>query len=135
MLRLFDHHIQLAVDLRPNFSPVMTFPESFAFITDEVSQDLPDVVRMVKEFKLPGIELRSMFGRAFKDLTAADIAQVKRTAKDEGWKVFGCSSPVFKCEIDDAAAIRANVDQFKHSVAVAHELGCDLIRVFTFLRR
>ncbi len=113
----------------------MKFPESFTFITDEVSQDLPDVVRMVKEFKLPGIELRSMFGRAFKDLTPADVAQVKQTAKDEGWKVYGCSSPVFKCEFDDGAAIQAHVEQFKRSVAVANELGCDLVRVFTFLRR
>ncbi|MDO8540862.1 MAG: sugar phosphate isomerase/epimerase family protein [Opitutaceae bacterium] len=113
----------------------MKFPESFTFITDEVSQNLPDVVRMVKEFKLPGIELRSMSGRAFKDLTPADIAEVKRTAQAEGWKVFGCSSPVFKCDLDDAAAIQANIDQFKRSVAVANELGSDLVRVFTFLRR
>lgn len=111
------------------------FPDSFTFITDEVSQDLHDIARVVKEFQLPGIELRSMFGRAFKDLTPADIAQVKRTAGLEGWKVFGCSSPVFKCEIDDATAIHANIEQFKRSVAVANELGCDLVRVFTFLRR
>ncbi len=113
----------------------MNFPASFAIISDEVSQDLPDVVRFVKEFGLPGIELRSMFGRAFKDLTAADIAEVKRTAQGEGWKIFGCASPVFKCEADDAAAVRTHVEQFKRSVAVATELNCDLVRVFTFLRR
>ncbi len=112
-----------------------TFPASFTLISDEVSQDLPDIVRFVKEWKLPGIELRSMFGRAFKDLTPADIAEIKRTAQGEGWKIFGCSSPVFKCDIDDRAAIAAHVDQFKRSLAVAHELGAGLVRVFTFLRR
>lgn len=113
----------------------MTFPASFTIISDEVSQDLPDLVRFVKEFRLPGIELRSMFGRAFKDLTTADIAEIKRVAQGEGWKIFGCSSPVFKCDIDDAAAVAAHVEEFKRSLAVAHELGSDLIRVFTFLRR
>ncbi|MEX2044941.1 MAG: sugar phosphate isomerase/epimerase, partial [Opitutus sp.] len=113
----------------------MKFPGSFTFISDEVSQDLPDLVRFVKEFRLPGIELRSMFGRAFKDLTPADIAEIKRTATGEGWKIFGCSSPVYKCDIDDVAAVRAHVDQFKRSVAVTRELGADLVRVFTFLRR
>jgi sugar phosphate isomerase/epimerase len=113
----------------------MQFPSKFTVISDEVSQDLPDIVRFVKEFNLPGIELRSMFGRAFKDLTAADIAEVKRVAQGEGWEVFGCASPVFKCDIDDSAAIRAHVDEFKRSLAVAHELGAGIVRVFTFLRR
>lgn len=113
----------------------MKFPSQFTIISDEVSQDLPDIVRFVKEFQLPGIELRSMFGRAFKDLTPTDIAEVKRVAEGEGWKIFGCASPVFKCDIDDAAAVRAHVDEFKRSLGVAHELGADIVRVFTFLRR
>lgn len=113
----------------------MKFPSQFTIISDEVSQDLPDIVRFVKEFKLPGIELRSMFGRAFKDLTPADIAEVKRVAQGEGWKIFGCASPVFKCDIDDAAAVRAHVDEFKRTLSVAHELGAGIVRVFTFLRR
>lgn len=113
----------------------MTFPQNFTIVSDEVSQDLKDVARFVKEFKLPGIELRSMFGRAFKDLTPADIAEVKRTAQSEGWKIYSCATPVFKCDIDDAAATSAHVEEFKRSLGVAHELGAGVIRVFTFLRR
>ena len=113
----------------------MNFPAQFTVISDEVSQDLPDLIRFAREFRLPGLELRSMFGRAFKDLTPADIAEVKRVARGEGWKIFGCSSPVFKCDLDDATAVRAHVDEFKRSLVIAQDLGCDLIRVFTFLRR
>jgi sugar phosphate isomerase/epimerase len=113
----------------------MNFPAQFTIISDEVSQDLPVLIRFVKEFNLPGIELRSMFGRAFKDLTPADLAEVKRVARGEGWKIFGCSTPVFKCEIDDAAAVQAHLEEFKRSLGVAQELDCDLLRVFTFLRR
>ncbi|MCX5684832.1 MAG: sugar phosphate isomerase/epimerase, partial [Planctomycetota bacterium] len=113
----------------------MHFPANFTVISDEVSQDLPVLIRFVQEFRLPGLELRSMFGRAFKDLTPADIAAIKRVARAEGWKIFGCSSPVFKCDIDDAAAVRGHVEEFKRSLGIAQELDCDLIRVFTFLRR
>ena len=113
----------------------MIFPARITVISDEVSQDLPDLIRFVKEFRLPGLELRSMFGRAFKDLTPTDLTELKRVARGEGWKIFGCSSPVFKCDIEDAAAVRTHVDEFKRSLAVAQELDCDLIRVFTFLRR
>jgi L-ribulose-5-phosphate 3-epimerase len=113
----------------------MIFPQSVTVISDEVSQDLPDVIRFVREFGFPGIELRSMFGRAFKDLTAADVKMIAQAARDEGWRIFGCASPVFKCELDDAAAHRVHLDHFRRSLDVAQQLGCDLVRVFTFLRR
>lgn len=113
----------------------MHFPESFTIISDEVSQDLAEVARVVREFRLPGIELRSAFGRAFKDLTAADIAEIRRWAKGEGWRIFGCASPVFKCEVDDPAAIASHQALFRRACDIAHELECDLVRVFTFLRR
>lgn len=112
----------------------MNFFDRITVISDEVSQDLPELVRFVKTFRLRGIELRSMFGRAFKDLTKADIAEIRRTAEGEGWHIFGCASPVFKCELGDAATAAAHLEEFRRSVAVANALNCDLVRVFTFLR-
>lgn len=112
----------------------MTFPQSFTIISDEVSQDLPVIRAFVREFKLPGIELRSFGGRAFKDLTRDDISTIAAAARDEGWKIFGCSTPVFKCEIDDPAGIKEHREIFKRSVEVARTLNSDLVRIFTFLR-
>ena len=82
----------------------MSFP-AFTFISDEVSQELPVVARFAREFGLGGFELRSFAGRAFKDLTAADVAAVRAVVRAEGWRVVGCASPVFKCALDDAAEI------------------------------
>ena len=113
----------------------MTFPQSFTFIADEVSQDLAVLRAFVREFKLPGIELRSFAGRAFKDLTREDVAAIAGAAKEEGWKIFGCSTPVFKCGLDDAAAIEQHREIFKRSLEVARTLNCDLLRIFTFLRQ
>jgi L-ribulose-5-phosphate 3-epimerase len=113
----------------------MTFPNSFTIISDEISQDLPVVRAFVKEFNLPGIELRSFAGRAFKDLTKDDVATIGAAAREDGWKIFGCSTPVFKCGIDDAAAIREHREIFKRSIDVARALNSDLVRIFTFLRQ
>ncbi len=113
----------------------MKFPHDFTIISDEISQDLPDVRRFVKNFGFSGFELRSMAGRAFKDLTKQDVAEVAAVAQGEGWKIHGCASPVFKCEIDRPDEIRAHVEIFKRSIETAKALNCDLIRVFTFLRR
>jgi len=112
----------------------MKFPESITFITDEVSQELPVITEFIREFRLTGIELRSFGGRAFKDLTPADVAAIGAASRDEGWRVYGCSTPVFKCELDDATAIAAHREIFKRSLDVARELKCDLLRVFTFFR-
>ncbi len=113
----------------------MLFPNSFTFLSDEVSQDLPVIRAFVREFKLPGIELRSFSGRAFKDLTNDDVAAVGAAAKEDGWKIFGCSTPVFKCNIDDPAGIKDHREIFKRSLDIARALNCDLLRIFTFLRQ
>ena len=113
----------------------MTFPDSFTFISDEVSQDLPALRAFVREFRLPGIELRSFAGRAFKDLTRDDVSAISSAAREDGWKIFGCSTPVFKCALDDTKAIAEHRAIFQRSLDVARTLHCDLLRVFTFLRQ
>jgi L-ribulose-5-phosphate 3-epimerase len=106
-----------------------------AILTDEVSQDLADVIRFAQEFRLDGIELRSLFGKAFKDLSPAEIREVRDRCRDAGLAVAGCATPVFKCALDDPAAIAEHVELFRRSADAARELGCDVVRVFTFLRR
>jgi sugar phosphate isomerase/epimerase len=112
----------------------MCFPSKFAFISDEVSQEIEDIIRFAKEFDLPGIELRSLNGRAFKDLTKQDLSDLSSRLEGEGLKVIGCSTPVYKCAIGDSAAINEHREIFKRSLEIAAELDCDLLRVFTFLR-
>jgi sugar phosphate isomerase/epimerase len=113
----------------------MKFPQKFTIISDEVSQDLPVIRAFVREFGLSGIELRSFAGRAFRDLSNEDVAAIRGAANDEGWKIFGCSTPVFKCALDDAKAIAEHREIFKRSLEVAQALNANLLRIFTFLRQ
>jgi sugar phosphate isomerase/epimerase len=103
-------------------------------ISDEISQELDRLLAFVAEFRLDGFELRSIFGRAFKDLTASDIRRIARRVKAANTRVVGCASPVFKCDIGDASEIDRHLDIFKRSVEHAVNLDCNLVRVFTFLR-
>ena len=112
----------------------MTFPDSITIISDEVSQDLAVLTAFLREFKLGGIELRSFNGRAFKDLTPGDLAEISAAAQAGGWRIFGCATPVFKCQLDDTAAIASHREIFKRSLDVARGLNAGLLRVFTFLR-
>lgn len=111
----------------------MPFP--LAILTDEVSQELASVIRFANEFNLDGIEVRSLFGRAFINLTSTDLSLIAAQTKDAGLRIAGCASPVFKCDLDAPAEIAAHVEFFKRSVEAAHTLDTDLVRIFTFLRR
>jgi sugar phosphate isomerase/epimerase len=106
-----------------------------AILTDEVSQELDDVIRFAREFKLDGIELRSLAGKAFKDLTISEIGTITSKCRDNGLTISGCATPVFKCDIDDPTAIAEHVDLFRRSLDAAKTADCTMVRVFTFLRR
>ncbi len=105
-----------------------------AILTDEVSQELDVVLRFAREFHLHGIELRSLFGKAFKDLTPAEILTIAERSRDAGLAIAGCASPVFKCDIHSASDIAAHRELFRRAIETAHTLGGNLIRVFTFMR-
>lgn len=104
-------------------------------IGDEVSQELPEVIAFAREFGLDGVEIRSVFGRAFKDLTPDDVSTIGSQLAEAGLKVAGCASPVFKCELDDETEIAGHMDIFKRSLEIARQWDCGMVRVFTFLRR
>jgi sugar phosphate isomerase/epimerase len=106
-----------------------------SILTDEVSQDLEDVLRFARDFSLDGIELRSLSGKAFKDLPAGEIHEIAGRCKDAGIAVNGCATPVFKCDLDDEDAIHEHLELFRRSLDSARVLGSELVRVFTFIRR
>ena len=106
-----------------------------SILTDEVSQDLSDVLRFAKDLQLDGIELRSLNGKAFKDLSPAEIKEVRTRCDDAGLKVSGAATPVFKCDLDSPEQIAEHVELYTRSVDAALTLGCEVVRVFTFLRR
>jgi sugar phosphate isomerase/epimerase len=106
-----------------------------AILTDEVSQELDDVIRFARDFQLDGIELRSLAGKAFRDLSISEIRKIAMSCRDNGFAISACATPVFKCDIDDASAIAEHVDLFRRSLDAAKEANCTMVRVFTFLRR
>jgi L-ribulose-5-phosphate 3-epimerase len=106
-----------------------------SILTDEVSQDLSLVINFAKEFGIDGIELRSLFGKAFKDLSRSELQEVATRCRDAGLAVSACASPVFKCEIDAVADIASHTELFLRSLDAAHLTGAELVRIFTFHRR
>jgi len=105
----------------------------YAVITDEISQDINVAAELAHEFKLDGLEIRSVNERGPHELTVSDIAEIKAAMEKYNLECAAISSPFFKCNITDAE-IEENILLLKKCIRLAKELGTKYIRGFTFFK-
>jgi sugar phosphate isomerase/epimerase len=106
-----------------------------AVFTDEVSQDLEVAVRLAVRYGLDGVELRTVWNKPVQHLTDAEVTRVRELLDAHELATAAIASPVFKCELEDEAALRDNLDYLRSCARIAQQLGTDIIRVFTFWKR
>jgi len=103
-----------------------------AVISDEVSQDFQTVVNVSAEYKLNGVEIRSVWDKPPQDLSKEDMARMKSILEEAGLEVAGIASPFFKCEIDNKQERREHLEILKKCIQMAHFFGTNIVRGFTF---
>ena len=101
-------------------------------ITDEVTQDIFEAAAFCKKHGLKCMEVRSINNRSPFDYTDEDVEQIIAAAKEYDLEVTAISSPTFKCEYNDAEAIKANVEGFRKCAIMANKMGAKYIRGFDF---
>ena len=101
-------------------------------ITDEVSQDLSRAIALAKEFHLQTLEIRSVNEKNPFQMTAGDFREIRARADDAGLTVCCLGSPLFKCDLDDARAVKAHLEGLRRAAEGAHILGAGIIRGFAF---
>lgn len=104
-------------------------------ITDEISQDFEKAAALAAQYHLDGVEIRSVWEKNPHELDEQDIDEMKAILAHRGLAVCGISSPFFKCDIDSAEEIRANVENLKKTIRLAHALHTSIIRGFTFWKK
>jgi len=105
-----------------------------AVFTDEVSQDIKEVVRFCKKWKLEAVELRTLMNKGPHNFSKEEIKYFKTVFKDNGLKVCAISSPFFKCTIDNKKEYNEHLDILKKCIDLAGSTGTRIIRGFTFWR-
>lgn len=103
-------------------------------ITDEVSQDLEVVIRLMRRFQVTGAEIRTIWNTRVDELSASQVQQLKQRLDDERLMVPAIATPFLKCDLGDAKQYEEHIDILRRSIDVAHGLGTTLLRVFTFWR-
>ena len=102
----------------------------YAF-ADEASGELSVQIEAMKRNQLNGLEIRNVNGTNVSALTVAQAKDIRRQLDDAGLRVWSIGSPIGKIDVvkDDYAA---HLDALRNTIDVAHELGTENIRMFSF---
>ncbi len=127
---MLEELVDVKQRLDANIGRIIMF--KLAVISDEVSQDFQTVVNVAAEYKLKGVEIRSVWDKPPQDLDDKDIAKMKGILDAAGIGVCGIASPFYKCDIDDEQARREHLEILKKCVKMAHFFGTNIVRGFAF---
>lgn len=116
-------------------------------ITDEISQDLPHALSVLKEYGAVDAELRNVWNTYIVDADEEMLKRVEKCLADAGMSVPCIDTPLYKCDLDSTgqatgathnAQDRTLEDQLtllQHSIDLAHRFNAPFIRIFSFWRR
>ncbi|WP_166984289.1 sugar phosphate isomerase/epimerase family protein [Paramicrobacterium fandaimingii] len=99
---------------------------------DEIDPDPAIQIAVLKALDAQHIEVRSAWGTNVVDLDDDQLAQLATMLTDAGMGVSAIASPIGK--VDVSLDPDLEVERLKRIIRVAHALGTDSIRVFSFFR-
>ena len=102
----------------------------YAF-ADESGAMIDHQIESMKRNGLSGLEIRNVDGTNISDITLDKAKEVRQKLDDAGLTTWSIGSPIGKIHIenDDFAA---HLDKFRHTIDLAHTLGAENIRMFSF---
>lgn len=101
-------------------------------ITDEISQDIADAIRIAHRYGLAALELRSVDGEQLYRLSDSRIKEIGAAIRAAGLKVSGLSAPVFKCNLRNVEEVAEHRGILTRYAELAQRLGTRYVRGFSF---
>ncbi len=102
----------------------------YAF-ADEASPTVDGQIAALKRNRLDGLEIRGTDQGNVSAIPESYAREIARKLEDNGLCVWSVGSPIGKISID-SDDFRAHMDVFRHTMDVAHALGCENMRMFSF---
>jgi sugar phosphate isomerase/epimerase len=108
---------------------------SFAFVSDEICADFSETIQHGLSWGVTRYEMRMLPSGRVPDITAGDIAAVRRAIKDHGVRITALSPGSFKLAPEDREGITAQLrEPLPRTLDLALELGAPLVIIFGFMR-
>jgi len=138
----------------PAYSETFDYPWKLGIITDEVNFDLTGVLsNFYPKYQLKWAEIRDLKldgknSYVYKSATPDQVKQIRKQLDDAGVKMSVLDTAVYKIPLPGTRPLGANptdlnpgegeyarqLEDLKHAADVAHALGTDKLRIFTFNR-
>jgi sugar phosphate isomerase/epimerase len=97
---------------------------------DEISPDLDEQLAVLSAESITHLELRSVWSTNVVDLDDAQLARFRHEISGSGVQVSAIGSPIGKIDIE--APFEPELERLRRIADVAGQLGCNLVRVFSF---
>ena len=107
----------------------MHMPNLYAF-ADEAGKDVDSQIRAMLRNNLQGLEIRGVDGENVSKITLEKAKEVRKKLDDNGLVTWSIGSPIGKIKLD--ADIHEHLDTFRHTLEIAHILGAENLRLFSF---
>ncbi len=101
----------------------------FAF-ADEASPMIDQQILAMKRNGLQGLEVRNVDQVNVAKISLEKAAEVKKKMDDNGLIVWSIGSPIGKLKPE--GDLEAHMDEFKHTLEIAHIMDAENIRLFSF---
>ena len=87
-------------------------------------------IEALKRNQMALLEIRGVNGVNVSDMSLEMAKDVRKQLDDAGIRVWSLGSPIGKVDVDDD--FNRHMEKFVHTLDVAHALGADKIRMFSF---
>ena len=101
-----------------------------AAFADEAHGTLSGQIEALKRNDIKLLEIRGVNGVNVSDMPLDMAKDVKKQLDDAGIRVWSIGSPIGKVDVDDD--FNRHMEKFMHTMDVAHVLGAEKIRMFSF---
>jgi len=102
----------------------------FAF-ADEASPMIEQQIAAMQRNGLNGLEIRNADRVNVSDLSLAKAREIRKKLDDAGLITWSIGSPIGKIDIE-TGDFATHLERFRHTLDVAHTLGAENIRLFSF---
>lgn len=97
---------------------------------DEYSTVFDEQMSGLVENGIKFMEIRGVDGQNIADISRDKAKEIKTKLNASGLGISSMGSPIGKIGIDDP--FEPHIEKYKHIIEMAHILGCDRIRLFSF---
>ena len=102
----------------------------YAF-ADESGSMIDHQIEALKRNSLKGLEIRNVDGTNVADITLDKAREVRRKLDDAGLETWSIGSPIGKVHLANLD-FPAYLDKFRHVLDIAHIMGAENMRMFSF---